>query len=44
MHPDMGFIELVSHVTITFPIDSTMGLIMVVHNSIFTSKPPICRY
>jgi hypothetical protein len=44
MHPDMGFIELVSHVTITFPVDSTMGLMMVVHSPIFMSKPLICRY
>jgi hypothetical protein len=44
MCPDVGFIELVSCVTITFPANSTLDLIMVVRSPIFTSKPLIHRY
>jgi hypothetical protein len=44
MRPDVGFIKLVSHVTITFPAYSFLDLIMVVRSSIFTSKPSICCY
>jgi hypothetical protein len=43
MHPNMGFIELVSGVTTTLPADSTLDLIMVVHNPIYVqaSDPPL---
>jgi hypothetical protein len=43
MHSDVGFIELVSRVIITFPANSALDLIMVIHSLIFTSEPPICR-
>jgi hypothetical protein len=43
MHPDVGFIELVSRVIITFPANSALDLIMVIRSLIFMSEPPICR-
>jgi hypothetical protein len=44
MHPDAGFIELVSRVAVSFPADSILDLIIVVHSLIFTSEPPIHRW
>jgi hypothetical protein len=44
MCPDVGFIELVSCVAISFPTDPILDLIMVVFIPVFTSRSPIHRY
>jgi hypothetical protein len=43
MHPNVGFIKLVSGVTVSFPANPILDLIMVVHSSVFMSEPLICR-
>jgi hypothetical protein len=44
MCPDVGFIELVSHVTISFPTDPMLDPTVVVHSPIFMYKSLIRRY
>jgi hypothetical protein len=43
LRPDAGFIDLVRYVAVSFLVDSILDLIIVVHNPVFTSEPPIHR-